>query len=85
MDHTTALSILCGIGKQSATIKAPGALTPIERMNVMRTLLDASCSLHVLKGKDTGIYKCKNCKYCKNARQAMTGTYVGECVNPKKA
>ncbi len=50
----------------------------------MKTYCDASCGLHELaKGKkDTGIYKCDNCMYCKDKHITLGNAYVGECKHP---
>ncbi len=52
----------------------------------MRVPLDARCSLYQLKprAKDTGIYTCANCRYCKNQRQTIRGTRVGECTKKEE-
>jgi hypothetical protein len=53
-------------------------------MDTVRVMLDARCSYHWVVGKDTGVYYCKNCKYCINKRQTLSGSYVGDCKNPKQ-
>lgn len=53
----------------------------------MKTYCDATCGLHELaKGKkDTGVYNCNNCKYCKNKHISVgTGAYLGECTHPER-
>lgn len=51
----------------------------------MLVQVESKCGNHELaKGKrDTGIYRCGNCKYCKGLRQTVSGNYVGECKNPR--
>ena len=48
----------------------------------MTTYCNASCGLHELaKGKkDNGVYRCDNCKFCKDKRVSMSGAYVGTCT-----